>query len=302
MTELTVANAQGNSMGNLIRFGDDNETANSAIRELTSENTKRNYKRSLIRFFDWFRGQEGPFDRNTVLTYVERCKDREMDPRNINQQLAAIKKLAEEAQYNGLINPHTADGIRAIRNQKSSGQPVGTWLTASEIQDRLDAIDTDTLVGKRDRAVLVLALYALRRDEIVNLTTDSIVKNSTGFVLNVVGKGNKTRALPMHASDVAIVNDWLDSAGISEGPLVRGVGKGGRVRGKLTGSGVHYIVGEHMGIRPHDVRRSVAQIWYEKIKIDQISLMLGHSSILTTERYLNVKQDFDVLEKMPEFS
>ena len=68
-------------------------------------------------------------------------------------------------------------------------------------------------------------------------------------------------------------------------------------KGQLTKQAILKLVLEHskgigLIISPHDLRRTYAKLAYKgNSPIDQIQLSLGHSSIMTTERYLGVKQN-----------
>jgi integrase len=60
----------------------------------------------------------------------------------------------------------------------------------------------------------------------------------------------------------------------------------------MTGDGVYAILREYADIAPHDLRRTFAQLARKaNCSIEQIQMSLGHESILTTERYLGIRQD-----------
>ena len=76
--------------------------------------------------------------------------------------------------------------------------------------------------------------------------------------------------------------------------------KGGRLGDSISAIGIFHIVtaaGKAIGkegLAPHDLRRTFAQIGYEAgVAITQVSKLLGHSSIDTTQRYLNLDLDLE---------
>ena len=88
------------------------------------------------------------------------------------------------------------------------------------------------------------------------------------------------------------------AAGIHSGRVFRGVNKGDRVVGEaLSSQGVLRCVLEHAQgldspIAPHDLRRTYAKLAHKGgAKLDQLSLSLGHASLVTTQRYLGSHQD-----------
>jgi integrase len=90
---------------------------------------------------------------------------------------------------------------------------------------------------------------------------------------------------------------WTANAGIRNGPLFRAITQKDDVGNALSPQAVYLIVrryAEQLGIKiaPHDLRRTFAKLAHRgHAPLEQIQLSLGHESIMTTERYLNVKQD-----------
>jgi hypothetical protein len=95
------------------------------------------------------------------------------------------------------------------------------------------------------------------------------------------------------------IDGWLDVAGIEKGPIFRRVLANGRVgKDALTERAVWQLVREYAAqigigeLAPHDLRRTAAKLCLAKGgELEQIQFLLGHESILTTERYLGSEQD-----------
>src|SRR4051794_16199036 len=77
--------------------------------------TRRMYGAALDEFFRWWSGAGQPaFNRATVQAYRAHLEARELSASTVNQKLSAIRKLAREAAWNGLLEPTAAQGIAEV--------------------------------------------------------------------------------------------------------------------------------------------------------------------------------------------
>jgi site-specific recombinase XerD len=269
---------------------------------LPSEHSRRAYERGLVDFFLWHRAVGRPqLSKAVVQRYAAGLRDAGMAASSVNQRLSAIRKLAMEAADNGALDPQVANGIRAVKGTRQEGRRTGNWLTREQAQTWLGAPDTRTVKGLRDRALLaVLIGCGLRRAEAASLAFTHVQQRDGRWVLvDLVGKRDKIRSVPMPNWTKAAIDLWNSASGISEGLVFRAVNKGARVVGVgITPQAIYnIIVGyaetlKHQGVAPHDLRRTFAKLAYKGgAAIDQIQLSLGHESIQTTEEYLGVEQD-----------
>ncbi|HEX8179644.1 MAG TPA: tyrosine-type recombinase/integrase [Pyrinomonadaceae bacterium] len=269
---------------------------------LPSEHSRRAYERALMDFFLWHKGVGRPqLNKAVVQRYAAELRAAGMAPSSINQRLSAIRKLALEAADNGALDPQIAGGIRAVKGARREGRRTGNWLTREQAQLWLNAPDAKTIKGVRDRALLaVLIGCGLRRAEAASLNFEHIQQRDGRWVLvDLIGKRDKIRSVPMPNWTKAAIDSWRNAAGISSGLVFRAVNKGDRVAGEgITPQAIYnIIVGyaealQHKGVAPHDLRRTFAKLAHKGgAAIDQIQLALGHESIQTTEEYLGVEQD-----------
>ena len=129
---------------------------------LTSEHSRRAYEKALLDFLDWHAEQGRPaLSKALVQAYKVKLQGDGLAPSTINQRLSAIRKLTREAADNGLVDQALANGIQAVKGVKSAGVRSGNWLTQEQAQTLLNAPDTSTLKGLRDRAILAV-LVGLR--------------------------------------------------------------------------------------------------------------------------------------------
>ncbi len=191
----------------------------------------------------------------------------------------------------------------AVTVKQHKGMKAHTWLSQAQVI-HITALCGDTLEGKRDWIVLGLLLGAgLRREELVTLTFDAMKQQPAKSgkmrdVIEVTGKGAKTRVIPLSEKLGSRLREWRDVAG--GGLIARAMTKRGDLSGSKSSKGVFELVrryGEKIGLpelAPHDMRRTFAQLAYEAgIPITQISVLLGHSSVQTTQRYLNLALDIE---------
>jgi integrase/recombinase XerD len=274
----------------------------TVIDGLPSENSRRAYQRALEEFFVWHQEQNRPeLNKALINRYVKTLRESGASSSSINQKLSAIRKLASEAEDNDWIDSRIANGIRAVKGVPQRGRRTGNWLTREEAQIWLNAPDVTILKGIRDRAVLaVLIGCGLRRAEAAILSVSHIQQREGRWaIVDIVGKRDKMRTVPMPSWAKATIDSWTYSARIDEGFIFRQVNKGGNLMGGgLTEQAIYNIVVnyaeklEKQGIAPHDLRRTFAKLAHKGgSPIDQIQLSLGHDSIQTTEKYLGVEQD-----------
>ena len=158
----------------------------------------------------------------------------------IGRRCAAIRyahKLAGQPDPTDNEAVHAA--VKGIR-RKVGTAPNQKAAATAEILAAILMRTPDTLAGKRDRALLALGFAgAFRRSELVGLDVEHIREDKDG--LRILVRRSKTdqegrgieKAIPhgRFIRPVALVREWLEAAGITEGPVFRPVSRSGRVRG-----------------------------------------------------------------------
>jgi len=290
--------------GNALIRADDKSQAivEMVLDGLDSPHSRRAYRRALVDFMAWYRetGQTR-LGKATVNAYRKQLLDQGMGHSSVNQRLSAIRKLAREAADNGLLADRTANRIHRVKGVKQEGQRMGNWLDKEQAEALLDAPDASTLKGKRDRALLaVLIGCGLRRQEVADLTVGHVQQRAARWVIvDLVGKRNKTRTVPMPSWTKVLIDRWMQAAGIESGRVFRPVNKGDKVTGeRMSAQAIYNAVARYVvalgfdSIAPHDLRRTFAKLAHKGGgALDQIQLALGHASLTTTERYLGVELD-----------
>ena len=285
----------------ILRLPDLDHAKAAVLTSLTCPDAQRGYRHAIDEFIDWYCSEPRlSFNKTVVLRYRIHLESRKLAPGTINLRLGAVRRLAYEAADCGLLSPDLAAGIRQVKGVKKIGVRLGNWLTVEQAQVLWQAPDGARLKGKRDRALLALLLACgLRRHEVVELTFDHLQQREEHWaIVDLLGKGGHVRTIPLPAWVKQIVDDWLATAGISNGKLFRRVSKAGRVWGQgMTDKVIWHIVKEFAKkvgldkLAPHDLRRSCARLCHTAGgELEQIQFLLGHVSVQTTEKYLGCKQ------------
>jgi integrase len=269
---------------------------------VSSPITRRVYNMALDEFIAWYEQEPRTgFIKATVSTWRVSLEARGLGSSSIIIRMSAIRKLAMEAADNGLLAPELAAGICRVKSVKSKGVRVGNWLTLRQAQMLLSAPGVETKKGLRDRAILAVLLgCGLRRSEVSALTFSHVQQRDGRWcIVDLVGKHGRVRTIPVPTWVKVAIDAWTAAAALDEGRVFRPVNRGDKVGAEgLTEKVIWQLLQPYAeaagvpGIAPHDLRRSCAKLCRAAGgELEQIQLLLGHSSVQTTERYLGTKQD-----------
>lgn len=286
----------------VLRLPDLDHCKRAVLNSLGSPASRRVYEYAIDQFITWYCSEPRlAFNRIVVARYRLYLESRHLAANTINQQLAAVRRLAHEAADAGLLSPELAAGISRVKGVKQLGFRSGNWLSAEQSSEVLQRADGDSMRAKRDFAMLAMLFgCGFRRSELVGLELDVIQKRQGHWaVVDLIGKGGHIRTVPIPSWSKAALDQWMMAAGITEGKVFRAVARTGKVWGKgISQNVVWYVVRacckraglEH--IAPHDLRRTCAKLCHDSGgELEQIQFLLGHASVQTTERYLGCKQN-----------
>ena len=217
-------------------------------------------------------------------------------PRTRNARLAAIHSMF---RYAALRHPEHAGLISRVIAvpTKRFERAIVTYLTPDEVDALLAAPNRERWIGRRDHALLTLAIQTgLRVTELTTLRNQD-VHLSTGPHIQVVGKGRKQRATPLTSQTVAVLRQWLkERAGGPEDPLFPSS------RGRpLSRDAIALLVTNHAStasrisptlknkkVSPHTLRHTTAMnLLHAGVDSTVIALWLGHESVEATQIYLH---------------
>ena len=228
------------------------------------------------------------------LTHLETERGNSVTTRNI--RLAAIHSLFRFAQHR---HPEHAQDIARVLAipLKRADRAIVTFLDETEIEAVLHAPDRSTWTGRRDHALLVLAVQTgLRASELTGLRCGD-VHLTTGPHIRCAGKGRKNRITPLTPTTTAILEIWLsERAGRPDEPAFP-TARGGRLsRDALDHRITKYIAIaaqrcptlHEKRVTPHTLRHTAAmRLLHAGVDTTVIALWLGHERVDTTQIYLH---------------
>jgi integrase len=266
--------------------------------------TKRAYRKYAQRYIDWcFRANMAP-GRVSLIAWRDLLAEK-FKPSTVNVHLSAVRALVDELFLLGEISETVHKQMSSVKGLQRHGSKAGFWMNKSQFQKLIDQQSTETMKGLRDRAILALGAYCgLRREEIASLTIDDISVIDGRAYLDIEGKNNKLRTVPVHPKALVIIGAWLRAAGIKTGHAIRSVNRGGAVSEKGMSTTAVYQNVKRMGkdagldIAPHDLRRTCGRAMHDGgAALSDIQTFLGHENPETTQTYIGLKVD-DAVEAM----
>jgi len=286
----------------VLRLPDLDHCKLAVLNSLGSPASRRVYEYAINQFVAWYCSEPRlALNRIVVVRYRMHLESRGLAANTINQQLAAVRRLAHEAADSGLLSPELAVGISRVKGVKQLGFRSGNWLSTDQSSEVLKRACGDSMRTKRDYAMLAMLFgCGFRRSELVGLELDEIqMRQGHWAVVDLIGKGGHIRTVPIPAWVKTALDQWTAAAGVKDGRIFRAVARTGKVWGKgISQNVVWYVVRtccERAGlehIAPHDLRRTCAKMCHDSGgELEQIQFLLGHASVQTTERYLGCKQN-----------
>jgi site-specific recombinase XerD len=277
----------------------------AVLNSLGSPASRRVYEYAIDQFIAWYCSEPRlAFNRIVVVRYRMYLESRGLAANTINQQLAAVRRLAHEAADAGLLSPELAAGISSVKGVKQLGFRSGNWLSAEQSSEVLQRADGDSMRAKRDYAMLAMLFgCGFRRSELIGLQLDEIqMRQGHWAVVDLIGKGGHIRTVPIPSWVKAALDQWMISARIADGRIFRAVARTGKVWGKgISQNVVWYVVRsccERAGlehIAPHDLRRTCAKLCHDSGgELEQIQFLLGHASVQTPNAILVASRIWDI--------
>jgi site-specific recombinase XerD len=181
------------------------------------------------------------------------------------------------------------------------------FLTQEETQAMLRVPDRRTLQGKRDYAILLTLLTTgLRKAEICKLKVSDLKTYRNQAVIDVTGKGQKFRRIPLKNETLFAIKDYLKANGNGidpDHPMFKTLGKYGPYEERsLTPKAVDCLIKSlakkaliHKRIHPHVMRHMFTTTLLDNGNdLRTVQALMGHSHIRTTETYLHSTDDWKV--------
>lgn len=236
-------------------------------------------------------------DANVVARFLDHLEhERRNSVRTRNARLAAIHSLF---RFAALRHPEQAEVIQRVLAipPKRFDRALISFLTAPEVDALLVSPDRSTWTGRRDHALLLVAVQTgLRASELTGLMCGD-VHLGNGPHVSCRGKGRKDRITPLTADAVAVLRVWLRERGVMPNKPLFPARDGGRLsRDALEDRIAKYVIAASAAcptlrtkrISAHTLRHTAAmQLLRAGVDTSVIALWLGHEQIDTTQIYLH---------------
>jgi integrase/recombinase XerC len=274
-----------------------------------SDHTLRNYNIDLTQFYDFIAppmadGDRPPVNLRSIDTlvirnFVAKLNERQKKKTSIARKLASLRTFFNFLCRDGLMDLNPAKLVASPRLEKK----LPNALTLEEALRFLELPDLDTILGKRDRAILEL-LYGtgLKVSELVNLSLTDIDFNNQALRIKVTRR--KERIVPFGKPAAQALRAYLGVRGelLAEAidnlqdPLALFLNyQGTRLTARSIGRVIDKyteIAGNIHHISPHSLRHSFAtHLLMAGADLQSIKEFLGHSQVSTTQQYIQVARD-----------
>jgi site-specific recombinase XerD len=260
----------------LLEFAREQERLSAAA------STKRAYGADLAELAEWATAlgkDPGDLRYRDLRGFAAGLSERGLAKSSVGRKLAAIRTFHRFLVDSGKTDSNPADLLATPKREQRLPRTLGR----DDVAELLDRIPAKTPLETRDRAMFELAYSCgLRAEEIVNLNLDSIEFEAEN--LRVVGKGKKTRLVPIGEPAQKCIRRYLETARHSlTGPPTDAL--------FLSRNGLRLReLSRHGRVSPHSLRHSFATHLLEGgADLRSIQELLGHSTVSTTQVYTRVE-------------
>jgi integrase/recombinase XerC len=274
-----------------------------------SVHTLRNYESDLVQFYDHL----APADKNglrrdvdihaidnlTIRDFMATLYEKQKKKSSIHRKIAALRTFFRYLCREGVIELNPAQLVASPRVERK----LPNHLNIEQMIRFIETPDTESVLGKRDRAMLEL-LYAsgIRVSELVNLNLLDV--DFTNLTVRVKGKGRKERIVPFGQHALKALQDYLAvrSELLAEAEPDKAEAEtlfmnyqGTRITTRSVGRMVDKYVkicADVHHISPHSLRHSFATHLLDAgADLRVIQELLGHARLSTTQQYTHVAMD-----------
>jgi integrase/recombinase XerD len=263
-----------------------------------SQNTLQGYRYDLLKLARQQREQGGDLlsaSREDVLRFLAQLVQQGASPRSLSRYLSGFRQFYRWLLREALI---AADPCALIESPRL-GRGLPKVLSEEQVERLLEAPDTRTALGLRDRTMLEL-MYAtgLRVSELVLLDMTSL--SVSQGVVRIMGKGSKERLVPLGEEAISWMQLYLSDArpALLKGATCAQVFVTSRKAG-MTRQAFWHVIRRYAasanigtGVSPHVLRHSFAtHLLNHGADLRVVQLLLGHSDLSTTQIYTHIARE-----------
>ncbi|MCJ7691000.1 MAG: tyrosine-type recombinase/integrase [Clostridiaceae bacterium] len=232
--------------------------------------------------------------------------DKNMSSATINRKISSLSAL-----YKWILKyQDNSTGVFIIKynpfgNLKEERPVINNveteFLTKQECKILLSSIDTSTILGYRNKTILVLALTtALRKSEIINIKIKDITSHTGYDVVKVIRKGGKEDIVKLQNNVLAVINEYIlltkrNNISNAEEYLFIGHSTNGKNKEKLDASTLNYMIkkvcrnaGIEKNLRVHSTRHTAITLAIlAGATVEKVRDFAAHKNLATTNRYIH---------------
>ena len=238
--------------------------------------------------------------------YIMKLMDKNMSSATINRKISSLSalykwllKYQDNSTDNYIIKYNPFGNLkeeRPVINNKET-----EFLTKEECKVLLNSIDTSTILGHRNKTILVLALTtALRKSEIINIKIKHITSHTGYDVVKVIRKGGKEDIVKLQKNVLDMINEYIkltkrNTLSSGEEYLFIGHSTNGKNKEKLDASTLNYMIkkvcknaGINKNLRVHSTRHTAITLAIlAGATVEKVRDFAAHKNLATTNRYIH---------------
>ena len=261
--------------------------------------TRRAYARAATEFFDWLEARGvtrlAAIESVHVAGYIEQLQRARSAP-TAKLRLSALRRLFDWLVAGEIMPTNPAAAVRGPRHVVRRGKTAA--LDPAEARRLIDSIDTRSVIGLRDRALIGLMVYSFARiGAATGMRVEDVVSQNRRLWMRLPERGGKRRAMPCHHNLESYLRAYIDGAGLAKDPkalLFQSCDRTGRLAGnplpqanayamiqrRARAAGIATRVGNH-------TLRATGLTAYLKNggALEKAAAMANHASTRTTQLY-----------------
>lgn len=269
---------------------------------IRNPNTRSAYMRAVQRFCDWAESHKvllSQIEPVIVAAYVEELQ-RHYSDLTVKQHLAALRMLFDYLVTGGILRVNPAAAVKGPKVVIRKGKtPI---LSATEARALLDSIDTTTIAGLRDRALIALMVHTFARvGAALRMQVQDVRLSDRRYWVRLHEKGGRHHEMPLHHNAEHYLLEYMAAAELHvqpASPLFRTIGR----RRYLTLNAMHRNDALRMikrraialGISPHICSHTfratgITEYMRNGGTLEKAQQMAAHASATTTQMYNRVE-------------
>lgn len=258
----------------------------------SSKHTLRAYKRDLLDFYEYIKKNNFDYkniSRNSLRGFLIELREKGLDKRSISRKISSIRSFYKFLLKDGAIEKNPLVSLELPKIDKK----LPTFLTEEEVIKLINAPNEKTLIGFRDKLILIF-LYStgMRVSEIVSLKVSQLDLNK-GEVI-ITGKGKKDRVIFLTEELKELINEYLNRRKKNSNVLF--INRNGK---PLTDKGIRLLVEKYAKkvvpykkVTPHTLRHTFAtHLLTNGADLRVVQELLGHTKLSTTQIYTHLTKE-----------